>query len=112
MTEKNVQNDIMKVVIQGFEAVTRNMTGLERQQDAQQQEIKQLQQTVAQLQMNQRAQASSNYKAHGADGKASIAYDLYEKYGNQEKVADDLGITQGRVSQLIRQHKNRTQEKY
>lgn len=99
----NTQIDIMRVVTQGFAAVAQNM-GL------QQQEIEKLKNEVELLKNNYRAQSHANYKAHSPDGKASMAYELYEKCGNQTQVADDLGITQGRVSQLIAQHKNRIQK--
>ena len=98
MADASTQIDIMRVVTQGFAAVMQNM-GL------QQQEIEKLKNDVELLKNNHRAQSQANYKAHDADGKASMAYELYQQCRNQKQVADDLGITQGRVSQLINQHK-------
>jgi CRP-like cAMP-binding protein len=91
---------IMDVTMQGFAQVKQAMEELQ----AEQQRLRDEQVRMA---IQSRGVTVANYKAHTASGKARMASELVQVFGSQAGAAEYLGVTPGRISQLVNSEKNR-----
>lgn len=108
---KNPQLEIMSVVTQGFALVAEHINALKQQQDFHSLQLAQQQQIMQAQHQQLSAQAAATYKALPHSGKAAFVYALQDQFENQTALGQHLGISQGRVSQLVKQHKVRIGEK-
>lgn len=100
MGQPNPLQQIMDVTIQGFAKVTEALGEVQ----AEQQRLRDEQVRMAK---QHRDVSIANYKAHTSSGKARMATELVQVFGSQAGAAEYLGLTKGRISQLVNSEKNR-----
>jgi hypothetical protein len=101
MAEPNIDplEQVMKVVVEGFKHTTRAIQDLRDKQ--------------AQLEKQQMEQAKAAYHGMTGSGKSRYVGKLVEierskdEKGAQARVAGILGVTPGRISQVLNSEKNR-----
>lgn len=100
MGQPNPLDMIMDVTMQGFAQVKQAIGEVQ----AEQQRLRDEQVRMAK---QSREITIANYKAHTASGKARMANELVQVFGSQTGAAEYLGLTKGRISQLVNSDKNR-----
>jgi hypothetical protein len=69
--------------------------------------IEEARKTADATQKAQRIQAKATYDGLTSGGKSRFVNNLTEAYGSQARVADELDLSPGRISQLVNSEKNR-----
>ena len=100
MGQPNPLQQVMDVTIQGFAKATEALAEVHA-------EHQRLRDEQVRMAKQHRDVSIANYKAHTSSGKARMATELVQVFGSQAGAAEYLGLTKGRICQLVNSDKNR-----